>query len=285
MWWPTCNRPVALIAVSLALAGCTTAKVAPKATQPHISTSTTAQPTGTINGAFNINANWESSGKTVPGGTALICSGTGDAAPLTVGSTVYISTTHGERGNQTTPLGQGISDTASNLSLPGKTIAGSFEPPQICQFGVDVRGLTLAPTYYLTVVSSSGQATSQFTVRRHLGGNQLPFETTVDPETVAATTTTTTPPPTTTTTPIFTVTGTGPADITIDEGGQEVQNNDVSLPWSSNGPITGPCFGFVSMDAQTEDGSDSATISCSILGGPPNTSTGPYSVVTCSGDG
>ena len=139
----------------------------------------------------------------------------------------------------------------------------------------------MAPIYYLTVVSSPEQATSQFTVRRYLNDNQLPFETTVDPETVAVTTTTTP----TTTTPIFTGTGTGPADITIDEGGQEVQNNDVSLPWSSNGPATGPFFGFVSMEAQTEDGSDSATISCSILGGPPNTSTGPYAVVTCSGDG
>ena len=36
---------------------------------------------------------------------------------LTVGSTVYISTTKGERGNQTTPLGQGISDTGLYLSL------------------------------------------------------------------------------------------------------------------------------------------------------------------------
>jgi len=90
--------------------------------------------------------------------------------------------------------------------------------------------------------------------------------------------------PTTAPPPIFAVTGTGPADITIDEGGQEVQDNDASLPWSSNGPVGSPFFGFVSMDAQTEDGSNTATISCSILGGSPNTSTGPYAVVNCSGD-
>jgi hypothetical protein len=96
-------------------------------------------------------------------------------------------------------------------------------------------------------------------------------------------TTTTTAQPTTT----LTITGTGPAGtVTIGDGTQISQHNDVALPYTYTLPDNP---NFASINAQTSSGSPSATISCSISGGNvpgsgtvTNNSTGAYAVVQCS---
>jgi hypothetical protein len=196
------------------------------------------------------------------------------------GSTVYLSADQGSQGHQTYPLGSGtLDDALSFLSLPGKTLPGD-PSPYICQFDVDVRGLVEAPTYYLTVVSASGLVTPQFAVPRYEGGDQKPFEVTVDPATTSVTTTSAPPLET-----VIKVTGTGPANsITIDQGGAETQHTDASLPYSitlQGAPLN------VTMEAQDGSGESSATITCEIDDGQGdqvsvNTSTGPYAVVQCS---
>jgi len=105
----------------------------------------------------------------------------------------------------------------------------------------------------------------------------------------ATTTTTTTVPPTTTTLPVpgpttIAVTGTGPAsDVTIDVGGQESQHTQVPLPWSTQVPQDST--GLIVMNAQDGSGASAATITCTISDNfgtlNTNTSTGPYSVVSC----
>jgi hypothetical protein len=240
-----------------------------------------AERTGEVAGALNINANWEASGNTVSGGTAFICSGTGDDAPLTGGSTVFISTVSGDRGSQTVRLPQGFTDDASNLSLPGKSVAGQSNP-QICQFQIDVSGLELAPTYYLTVVSNNGTSTQSFSMARQVSGNQLPPEITVDPGTTSEPTTTTAPPGV-----VLKVSGTGGAStITILNGENESQQNDQSLPWTTTLTSAGSDVG---LGAQSSDGSSSASITCEIdvpFEAPvAQTSTGPYAVVDCSASG
>ena len=93
----------------------------------------------------------------------------------------------------------------------------------------------------------------------------------------------------TTVPPIITlrVTGTGSRanSITFLINGQETQHTDVALPWSTAIPYDNQQI--LGVTAQTDDSSATASISCSITitGEKPitNTSTGPYSVVDCTG--
>ena len=118
-------------------------------------------------------------------------------------------------------------------------------------------------------------------------GNRFTSPASVPPTSTTVAPTTTTAAPTTTTLmsgELISVTGTGDAanDVTIENDGQEVQHNDVPLPYSTTYPVSGG----ISMEAQTADGDSSASITCSITSGGQslvsNTSTGPYAVVTCS---
>lgn len=233
---------------------------------------------GILNGAFNINANWAPASPTPPS-TAWFCSGTGPDAPFTKGSTVYISTVQGQQGTQMVPLGDGIMDAASNQNLPGIAEAGYGGGPYICQTDIDVKGLSPASTYYLTIVSTSGQSTAQFSMPQQTNANAAPPEITVDPNTTSEPTTTTAPPSV-----VLKVTGTGPAStITIDAGGNETQQNDQPLPWTESLPEVPD---ETVLGAQSSNGSASTSITCEI--DYPNqapvvqTSTGPYADVECS---
>ena len=102
--------------------------------------------------------------------------------------------------------------------------------------------------------------------------------------TVPAPTTTTTTAPSVTT---VSVTGSGTAQsITILVGSSKSQYNDVPLPYNATLPDNSQIVG---VQAQTDDGSTSATISCSLTSpgsaAVSSTSSGSYAVVNCSGHG
>ena len=79
------------------------------------------------------------------------------------------------------------------------------------------------------------------------------------------------------------VTGTGQASLTVVDGANESQFNDVALPWTTTLTDT-PSSVVVS--AQSSDGSDSAGIACAVdvAGTSPVTdaSTGPFATVSCA---
>ena len=134
---------------------------------------------------------------------------------------------------------------------------------------------------HLDVVIATAPALIQ--AAQQAAQNAAPGVPSPAPTTPAPTTTTTTAPPMAT----FTVTGTGPAnDITILNGSQETQHNDVALPWSYS---TSDYSSILGLTAQTDSGSASATITCTInspdSGPVTNTSTGPYAVVDCTAGG
>ena len=125
-----------------------------------------------------------------------------------------------------------------------------------------------------------------------VGGKQYSGSTTAPPTTTTAPATT----DTTTGPSVFTlkVTGTGGVASVIAVGiqGQQNVHSQVPLPYVQ----TGPPGEIVTLEAQTADGSSDASISCEIdepslgpgLPAPPpvtNSSTGPYSVVTCQSEG
>ncbi len=83
------------------------------------------------------------------------------------------------------------------------------------------------------------------------------------------------------------ITGTGPALVTVDDNGSEEQHTNVLLPYTTT---AGP-GGIVGIGAQTASSSPSATLTCSITGNSLNivpvtkTSTGAYTTVNCSTTG
>lgn len=83
---------------------------------------------------------------------------------------------------------------------------------------------------------------------------------------------------------LLTVVGSGgTASVTVLDNGDQTQHNDQAIPYTTTVPDS---VSEVELEAQTDDDSPSATVTCSITkpGQAPvtNTSTGAYSVVTCS---
>ena len=91
-----------------------------------------------------------------------------------------------------------------------------------------------------------------------------------------------TPAPASTVTFIVTATGGDNASLTYGSGLQTIQKNDVTLPFSA----TVRNQGIAVMEAQTNSGSNNATITCEIkTPGQPlikTTSSGPYAVAQCT---
>lgn len=85
---------------------------------------------------------------------------------------------------------------------------------------------------------------------------------------------------------VFRVTGYGTADVTYvkDAKLDQAQENGVALPWRKQVPDDGAVLGY-NLIAQRQSG-DGGSITCTISRGSDvlvtNTSSGPYSVVTCS---
>ncbi len=281
--WPwlvgvTAGLLVLLIAV-VAIAG--SAKKHPSTTttttagNSGVATQTSVPTTEGLTVQLNINADWQASTASTTSATTD-CSGTGIASPLVNGSTAYFSTVEGQRGTQTVTLGQGLL-TDATTQLPGRTLAGGPIGGQYCFFQISVTGLAPAATYYVTVVSTSGQTTNQFSMPSDSSSSFPVAEVTVDPTT--ATTTTTAPP-----TVVLNVSGSAPSTtITIDADGTESQQNGQALPWTDSLPNVPQ---ETVLGAQSSSGSSTASITCEIdYPGEPTvtqTSTGPYAVVTCT---
>jgi hypothetical protein len=120
-----------------------------------------------------------------------------------------------------------------------------------------------------------------------------PSTTRPPPTTLPAPTPSSTEPPTptapTTTAPAvppngvgIQVTGTGQASLTVVDGANESQVNDVALPWSTVLVDSPPS---VNVSVQSSDGSETSTISCEIDGPGitpvSDSSSGPFATVSC----
>jgi hypothetical protein len=91
--------------------------------------------------------------------------------------------------------------------------------------------------------------------------------------------------------PVFQVSGTGPAQITLlvttESGSQLRQHDNVSLPWSGNGPVPKSPIVSYFIDVDTLSNAANASIACRVNPGPgvapiTNKTNGPGSSVTCS---
>ena len=78
------------------------------------------------------------------------------------------------------------------------------------------------------------------------------------------------------------VTGTGQASLTVVDGANESQVNDVTLPWST---VLVDSPSSVNVSVQSSDGSETSTISCEIDGPGitpvSDSSSGPFATVSC----
>jgi hypothetical protein len=91
--------------------------------------------------------------------------------------------------------------------------------------------------------------------------------------------------------PVFQVSGTGPAQITLlvttESGSQLQQHDNVRLPWSGNGPVPKSPIVSYFIDVATLSNAADASIACRVNPGPgvapiTNKTNGPGSSVTCS---